>query len=492
MKRQIRKALCLALASTFILASSCSLNRKDKEKEKDDDSDQAAEDVIDAASGFCGALSSGRSKKILKYVSEDADTDLASRIDERDDISEAVIEKMLSTITFEIDEDSAEGDEDDEEGSVDVVITMIDLDSDARDPENYDNVGEFEDKLDRIDDTREYEYTLDLVLEDGKWVIDADSAEDVIDDIWKYLESTSDLCIGLDEIMRETETVPSTSGTTEDNDLPDPDSDLYDAADVLDGFMWYFDIDENGTFINTEYIDVALTFTCYYDEVDLSGVWYQVVSDGSVLYTSSKGEYEAFFCEYNGAPADAHGLIETGEYTFTFYNGEEELTSATAKVTLDISDKKLKDVIDLSFDEGFKYYDKDVEALAEQTGFFNYDVEATTDFIEGNVFPEGYSEPVELTALLKDGVKESDIPEMYYAFYKLDGTDYGDIDVADFEIFDVQGELYTYTEGTFMEFYYGYPYEPCYLLVLVSRTPDLETPVLAGICKVTPEFDDYE
>jgi len=160
MHKNFRKACALTVTASMILSlASCSL----LDKAKDQIIDQAGE-VADAAidmnaedlAELCGLKDSDAEELELSFGTNSS--------------SDAVVAAIADTITYEVDEDSAEGSTKDGEGSVDVVFTMVDYEAVAEDDENTADEDTFVAALGDSEETKEVTVTMEFELDDEDWI----------------------------------------------------------------------------------------------------------------------------------------------------------------------------------------------------------------------------------------------------------------------------------------------------------------------------------
>ena len=190
MKTTIKKTACAALAGALIFSvTGCSIGNTvlgkiggDKEEEN------YAKEVAKTAEDYCDAV---KELDVDKLVDLSAD-DLEDKKDEMEEALDfdgglysedmgAVLDAIADTITYEIDEDSVEADED--EGSVDVKFTLFDY----KNNEFGDDVDSADAAADAIENgqTCEIELTVELENTEDGWKVKG--TEDITSAVYEFL-----------------------------------------------------------------------------------------------------------------------------------------------------------------------------------------------------------------------------------------------------------------------------------------------------------------
>ncbi len=170
--REIKKILAFTLAFTMLLSSaSCALFGKNKE-------------VLEAADKFASALVSMNTRKILKLTTEKKDSDAAYTLsyildnERRSDEMNKFVKAVSSTITYEVDSDSLEAD--DEKASVDVIFTMVDYEKVLKN-DDFESIDDLLSAIEDCDDTEDVKITLKFKNKKDEWLVsnikDKDYAE---------------------------------------------------------------------------------------------------------------------------------------------------------------------------------------------------------------------------------------------------------------------------------------------------------------------------
>ncbi|HAW15945.1 MAG TPA: hypothetical protein DCW41_04490 [Clostridiales bacterium] len=132
--------------------------------------DKSKDQIIDKAEEVANAVCDLNAEDIADLAGlkkADKEELVAAFGEELDEIDEAIAD----TMSFEIDEDSAEGSTKDEEGSVDVIFTMVDYEAVAEDEENTSDLDTFTAALADSEEVQEIKVTMEFSLEDDEWVL---------------------------------------------------------------------------------------------------------------------------------------------------------------------------------------------------------------------------------------------------------------------------------------------------------------------------------
>lgn len=320
MKELSKKTLSVIIASTMIVSmTGCSFNDKSKDE------------VLEAAESYAKYLADCDLKKLSKATVSDLKED-KDEWEERLDFTAgdlygedtaAALAAIADTISYEIDEESAEASKKTGEGSVQATFTIVDYEPLLGD-ESIDRIEDFIDALEDAD-TKELEISLDFEKEDEEWL--CANYEEIFDDLYGF--------------------------TKEDFEFTPP------ASDYFDGIIWYRDTDDNGTYHNTYCIEfsVVLTSDCPYDHSEL---YYTVDYNGQTIY-SDYLSYSEVFVTNEDIPdyTDPTGFfLAEGEYIITITTPDGSIfTTCTATVTYD--------TVDLVFDEDLYWYFTDEYGMDE-------------------------------------------------------------------------------------------------------------------------------
>lgn len=189
MKTNLRKTACAALAgAVFFSMTGCSALEGLTEKEKEPE--DLTEEIMDTAEDYCDAVKDLNVDKLVDLSADDLEDkkeEMEAALDFDGDLySEdmgAILSAIADTITYEIDEDSAEADED--EGSVDVTFTVFDTQADEN--EFGDDIESLDEALELIGDgtTCEIKLTLELENTDDGWKVK--DTEDITSDVYEFM-----------------------------------------------------------------------------------------------------------------------------------------------------------------------------------------------------------------------------------------------------------------------------------------------------------------
>ena len=281
MKRNVKCVVSTVLTASMVMSvASCSL--------------------FDKAGKLCTEVGDEFMKAALERDLEDM-VDLCS---DEDDATEALevytfdndpVQALLDRASFEAGKPECKTK--DKKGKIVYTVTLPDYDAALdEDPEDVD---EFEDILDDIKDTVEIEVTLEFKLDKkDNWVID--NPEDVAEDLFAEL---FDVNYGFESYL---------------------------TAHIDHG---YFYGASNDVYTNVGTLDYDLYFDTY-DDFDYS---FDVVYNGSVIFTESGSDYGSVWCYcsyYETSIYDSgNSYFPAGNYTYNIYDGDGALiVSATVTV----------------------------------------------------------------------------------------------------------------------------------------------------------------
>lgn len=210
-----------------------------------------------------------------------------------------VYEAIAQTIEYSIDEDSVSSSVKNQEGRVCVEFTVADYEELLDDPEAMTAPEDFISKLDSCDE-EEIELWFDFELEDGEWHIS--NTDEILENLFDFRNQRFVF-------------------------VPDLSRSSFDA-------MWFgTDWDYVGNvYTNPFYIELMLFF---YDDSDISQIYFTVEYNGDLVYTGSCYEADAsYYVTDTGAPVDLeNNCFAEGEYRITFYDGNDnEIYSDTCTV----------------------------------------------------------------------------------------------------------------------------------------------------------------
>ncbi len=284
MKRFKKDISLLLLASIMLTTCSCAFGNIE-------------EDVLDMADQLGKNIVDRNYKKITKIAGDEDDKlEAVLSLSTDDSVSDNEAREIIaSTLSYEVDEDSYEGDR--KEGSVDIVFTYVDYEKVVDDNPVFADLGAFEEAIEDCDDTVEVTVTFDF--EKDKDGIFCTNIGD-IEDIFPYSKDEFNFALALYEYV---------DGIT--------------FIDCGAGFV-YTDVDYISCTLGVTGDGQLLTWDYYYT----------VERDGSRIYESGIITAECptqLEAEYSASGSD---ILEDGEYNFTFYTADGEvLYSAFADVT---------------------------------------------------------------------------------------------------------------------------------------------------------------
>ena len=247
--------------------------------------------VLDAADELGKNIVARNYKKIEKMASE-GDEDLESLMElssEAGEENNEALEKIASTLTYEVDEDSFEGDFMGKEGSIDVVFTYVDYEEALVDVELFEGIESFEALIDDCDDTVEVKITFEFENDGGSPVC---TNIDEIEKLFPYAEEEFNFALPRTEYLGELTFL----------------GDSYSAAtnEYCDTHIISCEIpiSEEGLALDWEY-------------------YYEISTGGTTYYTSSEME-----------PLDGKIIVDYYEMSFYIDDGEYTVTVYTADGTL--------------------------------------------------------------------------------------------------------------------------------------------------------------
>lgn len=269
--------------------------------------DKSGEEVLAVADSYASNIVKMKANKIASLTAE-YDDDAAQELEDfisfySDDICSAII----STLAYEIDEDSVEASRKSGKGSVDIVFTYVDAESVYEDVvlEGGDEA-DFIEALGDSDDVVEVELTVDFVLDGDAWLVD--------DEDFNNPYEVYEFC------LLNFEFVPAVT----------PDM-------MSDSSRWYYTNTAN-TYGLTDEIEYDIIPLDEYQDIEWN-FYYEIYRDGSLIYTSDEcvdeGYWiEAYYGPNQGAELTPEGNLPAGEYRVVIYavNGDIVLVDAACSV----------------------------------------------------------------------------------------------------------------------------------------------------------------
>lgn len=271
--------------------------------------------IIEACEAVCEAVKSNNYKKFTKLISEDeAEEDALEELEvyceDHGEFSEFV-EAVLDGIEYEIDEKSISEKKD--TTSVTVEFTYIDVDE-------FNKGGPYDDEDDILDaiedcDTTSEEYTFQFINDDDEWLLV--NVEEV-NEIYSVLND-----IEIDISGSSTVEVDPTGNTGE-----------VQVGDIT--CEWFF-VDDDGNYVNAQYIDCDLMYSG-------NDVTWECSYNGSVVASGMGTDAWVFAYACEGISLVNGDYLPEGDYTITFYENNKKIFEATTPVYVDESLKEETDL----------------------------------------------------------------------------------------------------------------------------------------------------
>ncbi|MFA6337573.1 MAG: hypothetical protein WCX26_02505 [Saccharofermentanales bacterium] len=295
MKKGIKRIIAVVLSASMLLSLTACF-------------DKSKEEVLDVADDVASAFADKDADAIADLTAEAEDEDitvLQEILDFEgfyDEETAAVLKAIGDSITYEIDEESAEATKKSEEGSVDVVFTMVDYESVLENEDNLVDVDTCVAAIEDCEDTIDVEVTFDFVLDGEDWLL-SDFTQ-VTEELYEYMMIDVSFSPRLDE--------------------------------MVDSLVWWA-ADADGSYTNADTIELDILPTEEGSSYDITWeFYYEVYFSNSLVYTSEtctdSGSYiEAYYgTSYSGASVSDDGYLSAGSYTITFYtlDGTQLATSS--------------------------------------------------------------------------------------------------------------------------------------------------------------------
>ena len=125
--------------------------------------DKSAEEIVSVADDYASALVE-LDAETIEEMSTEVDEDALAGLGFIAEMSDAVVEAAIDTISYEVDAESSEASAKDEEGSVDVTFTYVDLEALSEDEEAIESEEAF---VDAIADAETKSITVTLMVRIG-------------------------------------------------------------------------------------------------------------------------------------------------------------------------------------------------------------------------------------------------------------------------------------------------------------------------------------
>lgn len=281
--------------------------------------DTGNEDVTSRADEFVSALTSASEKKLSKICFESEDFFEEFELDIE---ANAVVAAIASTLEGTVDEESVDASTKDQEGTIDVVFTLVDFEPVI---ENEDNLVDEETLVAAIEDCEEvteFEYTLEFTYDEDEddWYVE--NYEDVITEIFAFVEVEPEYQVLIAEYVDTTKWVLGYN-FIEGNSYSNTDAIELDIQPTSEGMYMDWNIYYTVTFNNEVIYESGYIGLTSYE----NGAWAEgrfTVDDLSS--SASASVYDAFESSYPYLP--------DGSYTITYYDEfENVIVSDTCQVT---------------------------------------------------------------------------------------------------------------------------------------------------------------
>lgn len=276
-----RKALSVVLAMA-VMGSTCSCSA------------QFEKGALNQADKLGGYIQDRDYKKIEK-MADGKDKDLEAILSLDSDVSseeKEARELIASTLTYEVDEDSFEGDFFGKEGSVDVTFTYVDYEKATKDVDLFEDIEQFEALIEDCDDVIEETITFEFV-KDGSSTVCTNIGD--IAKLFPYAEEEFNFALSRDSYAGDIE------------------------FDGLNNGSGYIDAESISCHLNILGDGQELTWNYYYvvECYDVN------LFTSEVTEVTSPTRLDAGYSEYD--------ILEDGNYVFTFYT-EDDLLLGMASV----------------------------------------------------------------------------------------------------------------------------------------------------------------
>ena len=438
MKRSTKKVVAASVASAMILSmTSCAFLDKSKDE------------VLEAAESYAKEMASCNVDKLAKLTVSDFEDDQeewAGKLDFSEgeiytaDAAEAV-SAIADTISYEIDEESAEASKKSGEGSVDVTFTIADYESLLED----DSLASVDDFVAAVGDadTVEISVTLEFEKDDEDWL--CSNYSKAFGSLYAFTEGDYEFTLPVSECLDST--------TLE---------------------WWFTDNGDNAAPVYTNATQISaelpLDESLNYDH-DLPGVRAELTVNGNVIFTT-ENSYDLWAHTYD---VDAAYLDESGEYfaagtyTVTYYLDDEVILSGSATVSVEApaTTTTTTSGAEMEADVGYNHYYTD-----SSDDFYNYTGVPVWFNSDNGVYASGTTQ-IEYTIERLDETL-GDVTYEYY--YSAEGS------------YDTATLVYTntvsaasYSDGDFYECTYNENVADGYYVIIVYYGGVQED---AGVCRV--------
>ncbi len=261
------------------------------------DSDDEA--VLEAADNYASLVAKVKVRKIAEAMADGNRRDIEALVSGEDrDIPDNwsdIVSAIADSISYEIDEDSVESSKKNREASVNITYTLVDHAGLFETvTEEGGTVDDFIEALgDDDSDTVEIYQTIDLVYEDGTWLVD-DGRLKALSEVYDFYSAALDY------------------------EFVTP------LVDYVDHTEWYYSEDDVYVNFNQIELDIISTFEGNTVEFEFT---YEYYRDGNLIYTSDICSDQGYYIEaYYGprydssAEVDEEGNLIAGEYRCVIYD----------------------------------------------------------------------------------------------------------------------------------------------------------------------------
>lgn len=439
MKRSTKKVVAVSLTSAMILSmTSCAFLDKSKDE------------VLEAADTYAKNMAACSVDKLAKLTVSDFEDDQeewAGKLDFSEgeiytaDAAEAV-SAIADTISYEIDEESAEASKKSGEGSVDVTFTIADYESLLED----DSLASVDDFVAAVGDadTVEISVTLEFEKDDEDWL--CSNYGKAFDALYAFTGESYVFTLPVTECLDATNLE---WWFTDNGD---------DTAPVY----------TNATQISAELpIDESLNY-----DASLPGVRAELTVNGAVIFTSeNSSDLWAHTTDVDAAYLDESGeYFAAGTYTITYYLDDEVILSGSATVNVEATATPTAAPAATG-------------GMADDVGYNAYYTDSSDPFYNGSSVPVWFNSD--------NGVYASGVAQIEYTIERLDDTlgdvtyEYyysadGSYDTAELVYTNTVSCNTSYSDGEYYECTYDNPADGYYCIIVYHGGVQQG----AGVCSV--------
>ncbi len=327
MKKIKSVAAVLVAASLLLSAVACdstSNSKSKKDKEKGKKKDTSIEDVVSATEDYTKALQDMDTKKLSKMSTEIDDEFIDNLEAVKDSDMVDFAEAILDSVEFEIDEDSA--DVDDDEASIKVKYTYVDVSA----IEGAKDLDDLIDLIDDCDETKSGKFTIEFEVDDDDYLVS--NADEIIEGFY-------DNILVLSYTFEEVDYYELCPFDVYTSDIS------MEGTDALEFTLSYYDFseldgEEISVIVSDENYNIVYDVTCYFDSntdetisiypsdvgldefgegalyVDASLVHYDYMSSDKILVEGANTEVIVIGSNY----ADSLGYVENDVYINPYFD----------------------------------------------------------------------------------------------------------------------------------------------------------------------------